>query len=73
MKITLNRVNDNFLFELKNERGHIVNIDARPEFGGNDMGPSPMELVLMGVAGCSGIRYDFDSKKTAPGNHFFQS
>ncbi|TAF61075.1 MAG: OsmC family peroxiredoxin [Flavobacterium sp.] len=26
-----------------------------PEFGGNDMGPSPMELVLMGVAGCSGI------------------
>lgn len=55
MKITLNRVNENFHFELKNERGHIVNIDARPDFGGNDMGPSPMELVLMGVAGCSGI------------------
>lgn len=55
MKITLNRVNDNFHFELKNERGHVVNVDSRPEFGGNDMGPSPMELVLMGVAGCSGI------------------
>lgn len=55
MKISLNRVNENFHFELKNERGHIVNVDARPEFGGNDMGPSPMELVLMGVAGCSGI------------------
>nr|WP_315153015.1 OsmC family protein [uncultured Flavobacterium sp.] len=55
MKITLNRVNENFHFELKNERGHIVNVDARPEFGGDDMGPSPMELVLMGVAGCSGI------------------
>ncbi|MDR6846725.1 OsmC family protein [Flavobacterium granuli] len=55
MKVTLNRVNDNFHFELKNERGHIVNVDSRPEFGGNDMGPSPMELVLMGVAGCSGI------------------
>lgn len=55
MKITLNRVNDNFHFELKNERGHIVNVDSRPEFGGNDMGPSPMELVLMGVAGCSSI------------------
>jgi putative redox protein len=55
MKITLNRVNDNFHFEMKNERGMVVNVDSRPEFGGNDMGPSPMELVLMGVAGCSGI------------------
>ncbi|PVX46330.1 putative redox protein [Flavobacterium sp. 103] len=55
MKITLERKNDNFHFELKNERGHIVNVDSRPEFGGSDMGPSPMELVLMGVAGCSGI------------------
>ena len=55
MKVTLNRVNENFHFELKNDRGHLVNVDARPEFGGNDMGPSPMELVLMGVAGCSGI------------------
>ena len=55
MKVTLNRVNENFHFELKNDRGHIVNVDARPEFGGNDMGPSPMELLLMGVAGCSGI------------------
>jgi putative redox protein len=25
------------------------------EFGGDDQGPSPMELVLMGVAGCSAI------------------
>ena len=55
MKVTLNRLNDNFHFELKNERGHIVNVDSRPEFGGNDMGPSPMELLLMGVAGCSAI------------------
>ena len=55
MKITLNRVNENFHFELKNERGHIVNVDARSDFGGNDKGASPMELVLMAVAGCSAI------------------
>jgi putative redox protein len=55
MKIQLERINDNYHFELKNERGHIVNVDSRPEFGGNDMGASPMELVLMGVAGCSAI------------------
>ena len=55
MKVTLNRVNENFHFELKNERGHIVNVDARSDFGGDDLGSSPMELILMGVAGCSGI------------------
>ena len=55
MKVTLERKNENFHFELKNERGHIVHVDSRPEFGGDDKGPSPMELVLMGVAGCSSI------------------
>ena len=55
MKVTLNRVNDAFHFKLKNERGHVVDVDSRAEFGGSDLGPSPMELVLMGVAGCSAI------------------
>jgi hypothetical protein len=44
-----------FPFRIENERGHLVNVDSRPEYGGNDMGASPMELVLMGVAGCSAI------------------
>jgi putative redox protein len=44
MKITLNRVNENYHFELKNERGHM-NVDNRSEFGGDDLGASPMELV----------------------------
>ena len=55
MKITLNRVNDDYHFRLKNERGHVVDVDNRSEFGGHDLGASPMELVLMGVAGCSAI------------------
>ena len=55
MKVTLDRVNDNYHFQLKNERGHIVDVDNRSEFGGDDLGASPMELVLMGVAGCSAI------------------
>ena len=55
MKITLDRVNDDFHFQLKNERGHLVDIDNKAEFGGHDLGASPMELVLMGVAGCSAI------------------
>jgi putative redox protein len=55
MKITLNRINNDYHFQLKNERGHIVELDSRAEFGGNDLAPSPMELLLMGVAGCSAI------------------
>ncbi len=55
MKVTLNRVNDNFHFQLKNERGHVVDVDNKVEFGGDDLGTSPMELLLMGVAGCSSI------------------
>ena len=55
MKITLDRINDDYHFQLKNESGHVVDIDNKAEFGGHDLGASPMELVLMGVAGCSAI------------------
>ena len=55
MKITLNRINNDYHFQLKNERGHVVELDSRAEFGGSDLAPSPMELLLMGVAGCSAI------------------
>lgn len=55
MKITLNRINEDYHFQLKNERGHVIDVDNRSEFGGHDLGASPMELVLMGVAGCSAI------------------
>jgi putative redox protein len=55
MKVTLERVNDNFHFQLKNERGFVVDVDNKAEFGGDDLGASPMELLLMGVAGCSAI------------------
>ncbi len=55
MKVTLDRVNENFHFQVKNDRGYIVDLDKRKIQGGDDLGASPMELLLMGVAGCSGI------------------
>ena len=55
MKITLKRINDDYHFELQNERGHTLYLDNKSEFGGHDLAPSPMELLLMGVAGCSAI------------------
>ncbi|GMA49490.1 hypothetical protein GCM10025857_08470 [Alicyclobacillus contaminans] len=35
--------------------GHSVSIDAKADVGGEDKGVRPMELLLMGLAGCTGI------------------
>jgi putative redox protein len=34
---------------------HTVIIDAQPEHGGNDEGPSPKKLLLSALAGCTGM------------------
>lgn len=53
MKITLNRINDDYLFECTNAAGNKIILDntSQPDA----KGVSPMETVLMAVAGCSGI------------------
>ena len=33
--------------------GHAVVMDGAPEGGGRNLGPRPMELVLLGAAGCT--------------------
>lgn len=53
MKIQLKRLNDKYHFETWNERGHVVHLDNKSE--SDPQGASPMELLLMGIAGCSGI------------------
>lgn len=35
--------------------GASLVLDARPESGGTGAGPSPMEAVLMALAGCTGV------------------
>ncbi|HIE40808.1 MAG TPA: OsmC family protein [Thiomicrorhabdus sp.] len=42
-------------FEATTAGGHSVLMDASPEVGGEDRGPRPMEMVLMGLGGCTGI------------------
>tara|TARA_R100001198_G_C5151373_1_gene160682 strand:- start:156 stop:590 length:435 start_codon:yes stop_codon:yes gene_type:complete len=53
MKVTLNRINDNYLFEAKGASGVPVLIDNKTDEPSK--GASPMELLLMGVGGCSAI------------------
>lgn len=53
MKVSLNRINNNFLFEAKGNSGFPVLIDSKTDEPSK--GASPMELLLMGVGGCSAI------------------
>lgn len=55
IKVELERANDAFGFEAKDANGHTVRIDTSPETGGLDFGVRPMQLLLMGLGGCSGI------------------
>ena len=37
----------------KTESGHSVLMDGAPEFGGQNRGARPMELLLLGMGGCT--------------------
>lgn len=54
-RITLRRIQEPFYFEARNATGNTVHIDAAPAIGGTGKGVRPMEMLLMGLAGCSGI------------------
>jgi putative redox protein len=54
-KIELSRVSGDYGFEAKDEYGHIVRMDSNPQSGGQDFGVRPMQMLLMGLAGCSAI------------------
>ncbi|GAA3910438.1 OsmC family protein [Halomonas cibimaris] len=40
-------------FVTESGSGHSVVIDGAPEHGGRNTGPRPMEMLLMGMGGCS--------------------
>ena len=55
MEINLIRKNDKFNFEAENAGGQKVELDANPSIGGEGKGFRPMEMLLVGLGGCSGI------------------
>ena len=61
MKVTLNRINEDYLLEGKGENNISVLIDNKT----NDEvhGASPMELLLMAVGGCNAIDIIYVLKK----------
>jgi putative redox protein len=55
MKISLKRINKAVHLEATNEDGNKVQIDGSPAIGGEDLGVRPMQLLLMGLGGCSSM------------------
>jgi putative redox protein len=55
MRIELKRLDDAFHFEATSETGNIALMDAGENIGGHNKGVRPMQMLLMGLGGCSAI------------------
>ncbi|MGB0886674.1 MAG: OsmC family protein [Vicingaceae bacterium] len=63
MEVKLKRINKAFHYEALTKDNITVNIDGSANIGGEGKGASPMELLLMGVAGCASIDLGLILKK----------
>ena len=55
IEINLERKEGDFGFEATDANGHTMRLDSNPESGGVNYGVRPMQALLMGLGGCSGI------------------
>jgi putative redox protein len=55
VRVELSRVQNDYGFEATDAYGHTVRMDTSPESGGHNFGVRPMQMLLMGLAGCSAI------------------
>lgn len=55
MEVKINRLNDAYHMQAINEDGCSISLDSSPDLGGMNLGFRPMQLMLAGIGGCSGI------------------
>ena len=55
MHISVNLIEEPFVFEGKNEEGNKIFMDASTAIGGKGKGMRPMELLATSLAGCMSI------------------
>jgi putative redox protein len=48
-------LSEGITFVAESGSGHGIVVDASPDVGGRNLGPRPMELVLMGTGACSAV------------------
>ncbi|HBV20297.1 MAG TPA: OsmC family protein [Nitrosomonas sp.] len=53
----------NVSFLGESDSGHQILMDGAPEAGGQNQGPRPMEMILMGLGGCTTFDVIFILKK----------
>lgn len=53
--VNLQRKKGDFGFEATDANGHTVRMDTSIETGGDNFGVRPMQMLLMGLGGCSAI------------------
>ncbi|MEW5769318.1 MAG: OsmC family protein [Pseudomonadota bacterium] len=46
---------ENVCFMAESDSGHAVVMDGAPDIGGKNLGPRPMEMLLMGAGGCTSV------------------
>ncbi len=51
--IYIDRLDQDFHFEARNELGNTIEIDADPKIGGHNLGMRPMQLLLAAIGSCS--------------------
>lgn len=49
------RWQDGMSFMAESGSGHKILMDGPPEAGGQNLGPRPMEMLLMGTGGCAAV------------------
>ena len=55
MEVNLTRLDQDYHFAATGAAGVAVHMDGNPEIGGHNQGARPMEMLLMGLGGCSAI------------------
>ena len=55
MRVELQRTNENYGMEARNESGNSLIIDSNKTSGGDDLGFRPMQMLLAAMGGCSAI------------------
>lgn len=54
-RIEIKRTDDAYAFEARDTNNHSFSMDAAESFGGHNSGIRPMQTLLAGLGGCSGV------------------
>lgn len=63
MKATAHQVRPNAFVHTIEVRGHVVTVDEPAEYGGENEGPSPQELLAASLASCTAVTIEMYARR----------